>query len=123
MKSLRDVRDALEAWLRSVALNVPADVVPPAGDVGHFVCTYHQTIAKGLAGITQADVTIRVYVSRAENANAHRLADDAQTILFDSLEAWPGPWRNLTVQSSTVADEPLGEATYAAVRLAVRLFV
>ena len=124
MMALADCTTAMEEWLRVAEKNVAPDVVPPAGDVGFFDCRYHQNIAKGVNGsLVQADVDVRVYVSRAEEANAKRLAAEAQCELFESLESWPGPWRNLTVQSSSVAEEILGEATYVAVRLSVRLFV
>ena len=123
-KPLGDCRTALEAWMRSVSLNVAADVVTPQGDVGNFSCEYHRNLAKGPnIGLTMATVTIRVYVSRAHEASSHLAADDAQSTLQESLESYSGPWTQLQVVSSDVTDEVVGEATYTTVRFTAQLWV
>ena len=123
MQSLGEARIALEDWLRSVDANVAADVVPPQGDVGNFSCTYHSNINGGKLSLTLATVTIRIYVSRAEEKSSHLAADNAQTVLYQSLESWCGPWSGLIVNTSSVSEETIGEATYTTVRLDVTVYV
>jgi hypothetical protein len=123
-KPLGDARTAIETWMRSVAINVAADVVPPQGDVGSFRCTYHENMGKGAGiGLTLAEVFVKVYVSRAHEPSGHLAADDAQSTLQESLESVHGPWAQLLVTSSDVIEENLAEATYEAVRFTVQIWL
>lgn len=123
-KPLGDVRQAIEAWMRSVQVNVAADVVPPQGDVGSFACEYHENFGKGSGvSLTLATVTVRVFVSRAHEPSSHLAADDAQSTLQESLESYSGPWTQLQVVSSDVSDEVVGEATYTTVRFTTQIWV
>ena len=122
--ALSDVRKAIEAWFESEAINVAADVVPPQGDVGNFTCRYHVNLAKGVSGVTLAEVVIRVYVQRAHEPTAHDVIDDLQSRLQESLEAFtPRPWLQLQVVTSDVTEEVRGEATYVVVRFHTQFWV
>jgi len=122
--ALSDVRKAVEAWFASEAINVAADVVPLQGDVGNFTCSYHKNLAKGVSGVTLAEVVIRVYVQRAHEPTAHDVIDDFQSRLQESLEAFtPRPWLQLQVVTSDVTEEVRGEATYVVVRFHTQFWV
>lgn len=122
--SLADVRKAVEQWLLSEAVNVAADVVPLQGVVGNFQCRYHENLAKGVSGVTIAQVVIRIYVSRAHEETAHDVIDDIQSRFQESLEAFtPNPWLQIQVVSSDVTEEVRGEATYEVVRFTTQFWV
>ena len=111
------------ADLGEVLLFLPA-VVPPQGDVGNFTCRYHVNLAKGVSGVTLAEVVIRVYVQRAHEPTAHDVIDDFQSRLQESLEAFtPRPWLQLQVVTSDVTEEVRGEATYVVVRFHTQFWV
>lgn len=121
MKSLVDVRAALEAWIRTLDINTPADVVPQTGAVGNF-----RVDNKPHGGVCDAlaVVDIRFYVSRAEEASAHQQADQIQTDVPDRMEAQRGgPWLSLRCLSSAVTEEVLGDARYVVVVFAVEIWV
>lgn len=123
-KPLHDVRSSIEDWMRSEAINVAADVVPPQGVVESFSCQYHQNFGKGVGvGLTLATVVFKVYVSRAHEDSGHERADDAQSTLQESLESHSGPWTQLQVMSSDVTEETRGEATFVAVRFTTQIWV
>jgi hypothetical protein len=121
MKSLVDVRAALEAWIRTLDINTPADVVPQAGVVGNFVV---DNKPHGGACDALAATTIKFYVSRAEEASAHEQADQLQTDIPDRMEAQRGgPWVSLRCLSSTVTEEVRGDATYVVVVFSIEVWV
>jgi uncharacterized alkaline shock family protein YloU len=122
--ALSDVRKAVEEWMHSEAVNTAADVVPLQGDIGTFKCRYHENLAKGVSGVTIAEVIIRVYVSRAHEETAHDVIDDIQSRFQESLESFsPRPWLQINVMSSDVAEEVRGEATYEVVRFTTQFWV
>jgi hypothetical protein len=123
LKPLRDVRAAIETWLRNTNINTAPDVVPKQGVVSHFTCTHHQNWGGGDIGLTHATFTVRVYVSRADIESAQQDVDDAQTVLFESLESAIGPWYDLTITSSSVAEETSGDARYVVVVLSGAVYV
>lgn len=122
-KPLNDCRKAIEEWLRSVYINTAADVITPQGVVGNFVCEYHKNQGRADTGLTLASCVVRVYVSRAHEDSAHQHADEAQSDLQESLESFDGPWHQLLVASSDVAEENIAEATYTTVRFNVQIWV
>jgi hypothetical protein len=121
VKSLVDVRAALEAWLRSLDINVPADVVPITGTIGFFRVTNHPD---GGVCDAVAATDMKLYVSRAEEASGLQQADQLQTDLPDQMEGQRGgPWIKLRCNSSSVTEEVQGDARYVVVVFAVEIWV
>jgi hypothetical protein len=121
MKSLVDVRAGLENWLRSLDLNVPADVVPLTGAVGFFRVDNRPD---GNACDAKAAVDIKIYVARAEEASGLQQADQLQTDIPDQMEGQRGgPWLKLRCNSSAVTEEVHADARYVVVVFAVEIWI
>lgn len=121
MKSLVDVRAALEAWIRGLDINTPADVVPQTGVVGNFSV---DNKPHGGACDAIASTTVKFYVSRAHEDTAHEQADQLQTDIPDRMESQRGgPWISLRCLSSTVSEEVRGDATYVTVVFSIDVWV
>lgn len=118
MKSLVDVFDALEAWVRDMDVNTSPDVVPQSAVVNGFDVNYWP---HGGACDAVARATVKFYVSRADDASARRQCAQLQTDLKDGLRG--GPWLTVKVLESRVGDEVQAETRYATVTCLVEVFV
>lgn len=126
MIGLADVRAALRLALQALELNVSdgGDLVPNGAAIGPFVVNYHPTIAGATQAMAVAGCEIRIATDRADEASAYKRLDDAMTTIAPAIEAAPGPWRSVVVQTAR-PDNPLtvGDASYAALALVCEFYV
>lgn len=121
MKALGDVRAALEDWLRGLDINVPPDVVAVSGAVGTFRVN-NQPDGGVCDAVAAFDV--KLYVSRAEEGSALDQVDRLQTEIPDLMEGQRGgPWLTLRCLSSSITEEPLGDARYVVAVFACEVWV
>ena len=127
MIALGDCRKALEAALTAEGYNVSPgdDLVPEGATIAHFVVNYHASVAGPTRGaMSVAGTEVRIAVGRADERSATERVDAVASTLWVALEATPGPWRSLVVQTAR-PDVPLrvGDATYATLALILELYV